>query len=277
MIQINLLPTTDRKGGAAKKAEKVKSVGGAFESLVVLVFAGATFAVVGATGYLSWNKVHQTKVAYHKLESEKKQIESEIDKFSDKAKEVQRMREIFDNQWEVLQSLDPPNRILWSEKINMLADLIPADVFLTKLHLEEHVTDVEIESSIEAREKWEAGGKKGPKPPVVKKPVITYTFRITGLATGSDNVEQFDNVIKFSDAIVAHESTDARGNKTRFMDNFSPNIDFEELEATLYEGTPVNQFTFRLTTEPMGKDEKPASKPTQVAESNQAAKPAKKS
>lgn len=251
MIQINLLPdSTKAKSKPKKRSSSSISTGGP----IIVLFALVAFGGVGALGFASWNSVHKVKANFLKLRAEKQAVEKEVDQFSSKAKEIKRLRQLFTNQWEVLQSLDPPDRILWAEKVNMLAELMPTDVFLTKVELEENVVEVEIESSIQARQAWEKGGKKGDKPEVVKKPVITYDFTLTGLATGDDNVEQFDNVIKFHDALVSAESTNARGETRRFMDRFDPNVEFETVEAVLYEGVPVNKFIFKLRTQPAASD-----------------------
>jgi hypothetical protein len=162
------------------------------------------------------------------------------------------MREVLNNQWELLQALDPPDRILWAEKLDMLANLMPANVFLTDIVVHENLVEVETESSIRARRKWEANDKKGPRPPVRKKPIITYVLNIKGLATGSDNVEQFDNVLKFHQALVNHQYVDDKDVKRRFMEGFNPNIEFESVRATLYQGFPVNEFSFRMRTIPSG-------------------------
>lgn len=274
MIQINLLPENDKKGRAPKKAGGMTLEAGPGQggNVLVAVVALAVASVVGGAGYFSWNTVHQAQMATRKLEAEKKEVATQIAGLSDQAKEIQHLREVFNNQWEVLQSLDPPDRILWSEKVNMLAHFIPADVFVSKLKLDEEIVEVELQSSIEARQKWEEGGKKGTKPEVTKKPVINYTLRITGQATGADNVEQFDNVLKFHDAMKAYETVDNSGTKRSFMDCFNPDIEFENIQATLYEGFPVNQFTFKLRSKPVSPTE-----PTKEETDSKAAKePAKK-
>lgn len=273
MIQINLLPGTENKGKAKGKGPvKEGPSGGAFEGFLILMFGLVVFSAVGAAGYTSWSSVHEEKVKFERLDAQKKAVDKEVSTLSPQAKEIAHMRDVFNSQWEVLQSLDPPNRILWCEKINMLANLIPSDVFLTKLDLTEQVVDVETQASIDARTKWESAGKKGEKPPVAKRPVISYTLRLTGIATGADNVEQFDNVIKFHDALIANESVDAKGAKHHFMDNFDPNISFETVQANLYEGQPVNQFTFRLQTKAIGGDPNATVKPIETQTAAAAAK-----
>lgn len=257
MIQINLLPEADKKGRGRKTAKAAGAGSAPFGSAVVAMAAVAVVVIVGGTGYNSWSGVHEVKAKVAKLVAEKQVVEEEIGQLSDEAREIRRLRQVFSNQWEVLQSLDPPNRILWSEKINMLANLMPAEIFLSEIDLKETVLEIEIQASIDARQKWSDDGKRGTEPLPVKKPIITYTLQLKGLATGPSGVEQFNNVIRFHDALVAHESVDETGTKRRFMENFNPSIEFESVKATLYEGVPVNEFIFRLRTIPAGTGGKP--------------------
>lgn len=246
MIEINLLPDNDRSARKSRKAA-APSFGGR-EKFVVAAFAVVAFGSVGAIGFGSWNKVHQAKVDYMQLKAKQQKLEKEVAATSEKAQEIMELRRVFSDQLEILRSLDPPNRILWSEKIDMIADLMPSNVFLEEVRVEETVTEVELQSSIQARQEWEKNGKEGPQPEVVKKPVITHTLVLSGVTTGADNVEQFDNVVKFHDALTNHKRVETDGTVRRFMDSFDPNVEFETVEATLHQGFPVHHFIFKLKT-----------------------------
>lgn len=253
MIEINLLPETERKGRAAAGAATRKpgaAAGSGMEGLAVLGFAALVTIVVVAGGLFALSKVRAAEQLVAVKQQELKKVENEIQKHAKEARQIRRMREVLNNQWEVLQALDPPDRILWAEKLDMLANLMPPNVFLTNINVKENLVEVETEASIRNRRRWEANDKQGPRPPVVKKPIITYQLGLKGLTTGSDNVEQFDNVLKFHQALVNHELVDDKGVKRGFMDGFNPNIEFESVRATLYQGFPVNEFSFRMRTKP---------------------------
>lgn len=250
MIEINLLPDHSTGGKKKPKKQAPGAPGSGKEKGAIFMLGFVMFGAVVVLGHNGWSKVHEAKLAYVELQGEKATLDEEVAAHSEKAQEILRLRKLFTDQLEILNSLDPPDRVLWSEKIDMIADLMPADVFLTEIDVTENIVEVELESSIEARQKWEADGKKGPKPPAVMKPIITHTMRLAGVTTGSDNVEQFDNVIRFHDALISHESVNHKGLKRRFMDQFNPNIDFESVEATIYENVPVHEFTFTLRTNP---------------------------
>ncbi len=254
MIEINLLPETERKGRApsAKKGGAASGGSSGMEGIAVLAFAALVTVVVAAGGLFALSKVRAAEQQVAAKQSELKAVEKEIKKHAKEARQIRRMREVLNNQWELLQALDPPNRMLWAEKLDMLANLMPPNVFLTNVGVHENLVEVETESSIRNRRKWEANEKKGPRPPVRKKPIITYVLNLKGLTTGSDNVEQFDNVLKFHQALVNHQHVDDKGVKRSFMDGFNPNIEFESVRATLYQGFPVNEFSFRMRTIPSG-------------------------
>lgn len=255
MIEINLLPETERKGRAkAPGAGAGRSSG--MEGFAILALAGLMTVVVATGGLYSRSKIKAAERKVQQRRSELARIESEIQKNQKEAQQIRRMRDVLNNQWELLQALDPPDRLLWSEKMDMLANLMPANVFLSEIGVKENIVEVETQASIANRKKWEANKKQGPKPPVIKKPIITYTLGLKGLTTGSDNVEQFDNVLKFHQALVSYKRADAKGVQRRFMQGFDPNIEFETVRATLYQGFPVNEFSFKLKTKPAA--ERPA-------------------
>lgn len=270
MIEINLLPENERKGRKKRSAGALLSAPVGGEKYAVIGAGVLVALIVVVLGFGSVSKVATAKSNFDRLQAEKKGLDKEVSELSGKAQEIREMREVLNNQWEILQSLDPVDRILWCEKIEMLANLMPPDVFLTEINVDETVKEIELESSIAAREKWEKDGRQGPKPQVVKKPIITYSLLLKGLTTGSSNVEQFDNVIKFHDALINHEVKHASGKNRRFMDNFDPNIEFETVRATLYEDVPVNEFIFKLRTLPST----PAANPETL--NTAAGKPSKK-
>lgn len=277
MIEINLLPESERKGRVAAGRKPAAAAGGAgsgMEGIAVLAFAAAMTVIVAAGGLFARAQISAAEQRTEAKRAELRQIEAEIQKHQREARQIRRMREVLNNQWELLQALDPPDRILWSEKMDMLANLMPANVFLSNVNVVENVVEVETQASIRRRQQWEQNNRQGPRPPVVKKPIITYVLTLRGLTTGSDNVEQFDNVLKFHQALVNHSSVDHKGVKRAFMDGFNPNIEFESVRATLFEGFPVNEFSFRLRTKPSTPTEakKPAAGKAGAAKAPAAAK-----
>jgi hypothetical protein len=262
MIQINLLDQTGSKAARTSTAPLVaggprsNGNGGGLGAMLVPVFILAMLLVNGGLGWMAWQNVSASNRQYAEVQLAQRKVKTEISKKMDQAEQIKKYREVVANQMDVLKSLDPSDRILWCEKLNMLSDLVPQNVFLAEVKINEDVKMVETAQSKAAREKWEQSKDKTKlkEPPMVQKPVISYIVRLTGLALGKDNVEQMQNVTAFHRAITEFAEKDTRGAAHRFMDGFNNNIEFESVEATTYEGTPVNKFIFKLTTKPMGED-----------------------
>lgn len=261
MITINLLDQGSAKGRPGKPAAPGARPsaggggGGSLLTILALLFALGINGAAGWFGYQNYSSAHKRFAA---IKGEHDKVQAEIANKENEAESVRKYREVVENQLDVLNSLDPADRILWAEKLNMLSGLMPTNVFLAEIDVQEKVTMVETEQSKQARAKWQKMKKaekdKTKEPKIVTKPVISYVVRLTGLASGKDNVEQFDNMMKFHRAMTEFETVANSGEARRFMDNFNPNIEFEKVEATVYEGVPVNQFVFKLTTKLMGQD-----------------------
>lgn len=259
MIRINLLPEAAGKKPGRRPAAAGAAGGGGNSAggLVIGMLGLVLFGVAGAIFVYSGSQVREAQGRYDKTIANQKRLNGEINKLSDKAKEIQGMMELFSKQYEVLQALDPPDSILWSEKVNMIAELMPKDVFLTDIKIVEETREVQTEASIKAVKEWEDAGKTGDKPEVIKKPIVTYTMTLAGLASGADNKEQFANVLNFEQALQKYESKDNWGRPRQFMQYFNTEIGIEFIEATLYEQEyPVNRFNFVLRTIPVTSVEK---------------------
>ena len=128
MIKINLLPDE-----ALKKPTKRRAFTGPKPSvLIVLILVAAylgAIAIGGGVFNAWWTAKKELETATEKRDEILKQIEDVKGDFV-KLKELE---DLLKNQVEILKALDPPGRILWSEKLNMLASMIPPDVYITKM------------------------------------------------------------------------------------------------------------------------------------------------
>lgn len=263
MIKINLLPQNSQKGLGASRGASVNR-----GAMLVVALALLMVALNGGALWMALSSVWEAKAELASVKTKLDLVNEQINKRMTEAEQVKKFRDVVTNQMDVLRSLDPPERILWCEKMNMLSNLIPPDVFISEINVTEQVEMVETEASKAARLKWERAEKKvGTQPAPVKRPLISYLMKVTGVALGKDNVEQFNNVMKFHKSMTTYKMKDAQGKEISFMDGFDPNINLGSIEATVYEGESVNEFTFTLRTKTMGGEEtKPAgSSPQQVA------------
>lgn len=270
MIRINLLPNEGKAKAGGRRAAAGAKAGApspAAPKAAAILLVGLVAAIFFI--YQSHGAVSKAKSNVSALTDKKTKLGKSVDDLALEAGDIEEKLEILSYQTDILNSLDPPDRILWSQKLAMLSELIPADVFLTELDVEEQVKEVEIPASVEKQKKWEADGKEGTKPEVVRQPVITYSMTMRGLADGPSATEQFDNVLKFNKALVDFKTKDNHGQEVGFMTGFRPDIDIRSIESTLFEKQyPVTEFEFVLRTVP------PA--PPKPANSEGAAEPAPK-
>lgn len=251
MIQINLLDVSQTKG---QRTASVSIPGGG--SFIVAAAVILMLGLNAALGWMAWSTIADSHAKYAKVRAEVKTVEGQIAAKVKDAESVKKFREVIANQMDVLRSLDPPDRILWSQKINMLASLIPSSVFIDDIRINEDVQMVETEASKKAAADWKnsKSAKKGPEPKKAFRPVIRYRLTLSGLAEGEDNIAQFNNVMAFQRALNEHQTVDASGHAQRFMDGFQKEMQFDLIKGDTYEGVGVNKFVFKLTTLPFGEE-----------------------
>ena len=178
MIKVNLLPQ-DVAGGvrSLSRSEGPGLSSGAVTALImVLVYVG--LSIVGF-----WVVNHKIKSDNELKDAQRKQegVKKEISLLDKKYKALRNDRALFENQLEVLEALDPKERLLWCEKFNLLPELVPEGIFITRIKVDEEAKEVETMESLRRQKEWEQGGRKGTKPPSVKKPFIKQTMTIEGV------------------------------------------------------------------------------------------------
>jgi cytochrome b len=257
MIRINLLDASQAKGRRGARARAATGGGNPAGALVVAVAVVLTLVIDGGVGWTLYQRVTRAGEHARQLSADIRAIDAKIAERSQSSEQTLRYQQVLNNQKEVLRTLDPDDRILWCEKLNMLAALVPQNVFLTDIDVSEVVDMVENTLLRQAHERWLTldQKKRGAEPEVIKKPVIHYDMTLTGLAIGHDSAEQFANVMAFHRAITTYRAPAGADGKTRrFMDGFDPTVNFGSIEATTYEDASVNKFVFKLRTLNQGED-----------------------
>lgn len=245
MIKINLVPA---ELAGKKRRERIAAPKPSF--IVTLVVIGL-FVVVVCEGLL----VHRAKAASDKALkaaiSESDEVKGKIDGLEGEYQSLKEIKALVANQIEILNSLNPTNRLLWSEKLNMLADLIPPNVYITDLLMTESVENVETLESQQRRAEWEKAGKKGTAPSVVKKPVIKQSLRITGIAFAENSERRLQLVLDFLNALQQYSYRTASGETRRFMENFDDFVKIVNIPTVVIQGVEVSQFIFVITSRPL--------------------------
>ena len=245
MIKINLIPA---ELAGKKRREKFATPK---PSLIVMLVIVGLFVLVVCEGLLAYRAKAASEKALKAATSEQDEVKGKIDALEGEYKSLRDIKMLVANQIEILNSLNPTNRLLWSEKLNMLADLIPPNVYITDLLMTESVNNVETLESQQRRAEWEKAGKKGTPPSVVKKPVIKQSLRITGITFAENSEKRLQLVLDFLNALQRYSYRTASGETQRFMDNFDDLIKIVKIPTVLVQGVEVSQFVFVITSRPL--------------------------
>lgn len=248
MIKVNLLPQ-ELSGKAVAASGGGEGEGGAVVALVALV----VLAIVGTGGWWVYNEIDTAEKNREKLEKESAQLESELKKMRSEWEEIETALRVLENQWAIIQSLDPPERLLWTQKINMLPLLVPKNVFITDLILREQVDEVETEEYKAAYRDWAAKGSKGTPPIKSTQPVIKQTFALSGIAFSPENSseQRLGAIIEFDKNINEKMvKIPFSGKEEEFLNGFVRRIAYSAIEQDRVGDREVSKFTFTLSATP---------------------------
>lgn len=254
MIKINLL-TQDMMQGAGG-GPSAPSSGTTLVTGVLL----AVFLLNAAIGGAMYYYVSTAQAERNVVSAEAAELREELEEmeivYDERRLDLQRMEELI----EVAESLDPPDRLLWSRKLNMLPLIVPEGVFLTEIRVTRRVTEVQTQRSLERQRAFEQRrGQRGAPtqpPPIERAPVYRQTLVMDGVAyvAGGSDTQRLQQISLFAanirDRRVALPFDDEESAE-RFIDGFSPNIEPAPATASQIEGREVLVFSFTMETLPL--------------------------
>ena len=245
MIKINLVPA---ELAGKKRRQKIAAPK---PSLIVTLAIVGIFALVVCEGLLMYRAKTASDNTLKTATSEHEEVKGKIDGLEGEYQSLREIKMLVANQIEILNSLNPTNRLLWSEKLNMLADLIPPNVYITDLLMTESVNNVETLESQQRRAEWEKAGKRGTAPSVVKKPVIKQSLRITGITFAENSEKRLQLVVDFLNALQEYSYRTASGETRHFMENFDDFVKIVNIPTVVVQGVEVSQFIFIISSRPL--------------------------
>lgn len=245
MIKINLLP---QELAGAKAAGPSFQAGGSL--LIALVAIVLLVVNVGLGGYMYF-QYSDAMAERNRLQREADAIEEELAETEVQYEEMKTSIERMERLISVAEALDPPDRILWARKLNMLPLLVPEGVYLTEIEVTRNVRLVETDAYLDARNRWERE-REGPPPEVEREPVISQTLVLQGVAyvDGGTPNQRLEQLIRFSDNL--------RGDSVRvpfdrepafFMEGFTGGIRPSPVSGARIEGREVSRFSFTMNTQ----------------------------
>ncbi len=266
MIKINLLPP-ELQG----KKNKIAKTGSAAEkqgNIVIGIVGIALLVVVILLASSKWHTYSRSEKDLAASEATLKKLTDEYDKkypiYEEKLEKYNRMK----NQEEILSILVPDDRLLWAEKLQMLADLKPQDVYITSMNVTENIKMEETSQSKKSRADYakekaaaEKGDDIGAEPLIVKKPIITQRLTIKALSPLGDESDRINKVTEFVRRMENFESK-RNGKSHKFTDGFltisdeSENLDvrYGTQREDVFDSVRVWEFELSIQTKPFGFD-----------------------
>jgi len=262
MIRINLLPHDAGSKKAAAKAGAAAGAGGS--ALVTILIALIGLTLVGGSGYASWT-IYSETTRLQNEDAELKKTVAKLEKQRDAAaKEYEDLRAKYEKavaKIRVLLMLDPPDRILFAEKLNMIADIRPDGIALTEVQLIENVEMIETSESVDKRKAYDKMKKEErqrlgltAKPQPIKVPNITQTLSIKGIAFDTVQAKRITDISDFRKNLESHFITTPTNSIRRFKDGFVDEVafgDFNDVNDYLETGRRVTEFQVIFNTKAM--------------------------
>lgn len=247
MIRINLLPPEQIK----VKRDRLKIMAGSSRATpLIAIILVVVYLAVGAFGYWVYRAKKQKDDEIRSLTAKRDSMKKEIKEKHAKFKELMDLKTLLSNQLEILNALNPPDRLFWAEKMNMMADIVPKGVYLQNINVTEEIFNIETNESKARRSKWVESGSKGPAPPIIKKPVITQTLSIAGITWADDPEQRLQLIIRFHDAMKNYSTVGLNNDMRRFMDNFENLIRIDPTYVGTVASRTINHFKLILKTKP---------------------------
>src|SRR5690606_21172648 len=131
--------------------------------------------------FFTWQQdVAETQQVRNRNEALGREIEQKEEQFE----ELQEMERVLRNQIALLETLDPPDRLFWAEKLNLLPLYVPDGVFLTTIEVTESSREVETADSRRLQDEWrrKPARSRGPQPPQEFQTIITQQLELEGVS-----------------------------------------------------------------------------------------------
>jgi Tfp pilus assembly protein PilN len=257
MIRINLLPEKEIKRRRAERAAPT----GQFSGLTMAIVA-AIFALIGGYYYFGIYRRQATVASAARVQRNRRDLlDTQIEKRQRSAQELQKVERLSKSMLDIVYALDPEDRLLWSEKINQLSDLIPTNVYVTNLTVTEAILKKETAGSKRLLADWQrdAAGKAKSKaqqkvaeagrPATIFYPEIVQTLQIQAIASSENDAERIRLINEFYDNLKKGMNAKI---KADFMKGFMDRIEIGDVAPRAMGGRNVADFSFTLKTKPTG-------------------------
>lgn len=254
MIKINLLPQEmagGRAGGGASSSGS--GSGGAFVALILALIFIVNVAIVGVL-FVQYTGAKQR---YDTVKAKADKVHAEM---TTKQNEYTATQMSYDRMSKIValdRALDPPDRVLWSRKLNMLPMLVPEGVSTTQLQVVQKASERETQESIKRRNEYEKkkkGKNPGPAPVPEKVPVYAQTMMISGIAyvPGGTENQRLESIVQFNRNLMSSKKKLPFDKaETSFMEGFQTSVRPSAVRSEKRDGRDVQTFTFTINARPV--------------------------
>jgi len=257
MIRINLLPEKEVKRRRVVEGAAPARQVSPLATLVIL----ALFALIGGFYYFGVRaRLYPRRTSEQKLRTELERVTDDIEKRYKSVTDLQKLDSISKSMLDIVYALDPEDRLLWSEKLNQLSDLVPENVYISHISVSETIAKKETAGSQRQRGQWLAeqkakgkvkrpAGKAIGEPVVIYYPEITQTLQVQAIAHSENDAERIRLINEFHDNLTKGVNEQAK-TKTNFMKGFTGQIEIGDIAPKVVGGRGVAEFSFSMKTKP---------------------------
>lgn len=250
MIKINLLP--QELSGKAPRRASAPSEGTGTVVATALVF----IAIVGAAFFFIIKTTNDSKRSLATAKTKQAAIKADLQALQSEWETLERDLRVLRVQYSVINSLDPEDRLLWTKKLNMLPSVVPDNVFLSEIKVNETVTVRETPESMKRMADYNrvpANRRTGAPPTRENEVILSQTLEMVGIAYSPENLsdERIGKIVEFSKNLQEKPVLIPWSQKEeRFMDGFAPfSIKFNSAIEEVTAGTrQVSRFSIQLLT-----------------------------
>lgn len=259
MIRINLLPEKEgkkRPRAAVERATSPRQV----SPLTIVILAGMVVAIGGFYYFAAVKPLKGKEEKASRLKAKEAELDKEINSIKGSVEILKVSESITRSMLDIVDALDPEDRLLWSQKLNEISDLVPDNVYITRIKVDEAIKQRETVNSLRRHKEWmEAYGTKkkrarvkGPvpaEPPRIYYPEIVQTLTIQAVAHAENEEERMRLINQFWDNLDTgvNEKTEVR---TEFPSGFDGSPQYGNMTPKEIQAHRVKEFSFVLRTQP---------------------------
>ena len=262
---INIASSVEKTKGMAKRSFDFSVFAGGQKFTLLLTIFVVIIAISLFAGWTLFSNVNEKTQEKKDVTARLEKNKTNLKKAKTKIAQISKFDQSIEDKYSIVSSLAPPDRIYWSEKLNMLSKARGGrQIYIEKLQLKEDLEFEETKESIKRREEWadrkqqfekqNADSKKKfleLEPKKIECPIVIYSLIISGIASGKDSSERLETINQYAESLANMRWRRASGQDVGFVDGFDPAYRVLEQQAKNIGGVEVMGFGLAFDSMPM--------------------------